>query len=123
VTSQPLHSPLVTNAAHFPPPLSLLLPPIRLSASSSGTSSIRVKIRTTDQFARLEFFDPTSLVYDPRVLESILGLPHTCSLFVPYGPYETMIKRARARRRVCREAHREAKVPRSGRFDDGNVSP
>lgn len=49
---------------------------------------------------------PRSLVYDPRVPESILGLPHTCSLFVPYGPYETMIKRARARRRVGRRIER-----------------
>lgn len=103
MASQSLHSPLVTNAAHFPP--SPLLPPVRLFAPSSGTSSIRVKIRTADQFARLKFFDPL-LVYDPWVPESILGLPHVCSLFVPYGLYETMIKRARARRRVGRRIER-----------------
>lgn len=67
MASQSLHSPLVTNAAHFPP--SPLLPPVRLFAPSSGTSSIRVKIRTADQFARLKFFDPAPRLrsLSPRV--------------------------------------------------------
>lgn len=65
VASRPLHSPLVTNAAHFPP--SFLLPPVRFSAPSSGTSSIRVKIRTANQSARLEFFDLAPRLRVPRV--------------------------------------------------------
>lgn len=51
-------------------------------------------------------------------------------LFVTYGPYETMIKRARARRRVSeREKERKGgererdEVSGSGQLDDGNVSP
>lgn len=89
--------------------LSWLTRPISLPLSffhavlSAGTSSIRVKIRTANQFARLEFFDPAPRLRfsSPRVY-GLHELPHTRSLFLPYGPYETMIKRARARRRVGR---------------------
>lgn len=49
-------------------PTSLPLPffhPFASLSPSSGTSSIRVKIRTAGHFARLEFFDPAP-TYDPR---------------------------------------------------------
>lgn len=78
----------------FPP--SPLPPPVRLSAPSSGTSSVRVKIRPVRS--------PRILLWSlsPRVYTWIIHVRYSCR----YGPYETMIKRARAWRRVGRRIER-----------------
>jgi len=116
---------LVTNSAHFPPlrPSPCLLPFHPFVPPPFGTSSVKegkkIPARLPTGLARIEF--SFALLSRPRPRPSphtgthtgththtrahtrvhthTLGLAATRS-FVTYGSYETMIKRARARRRV-----------------------
>lgn len=122
---------LVTNAAHFPlsvPPCllpfhPLVPPPFGISCVHGKKSELGCRARP----ASLASNSRSCFSFSILVFLHTLGLP-PMRLFVTYGPYETMIKRARARRRVSeREKERKGgerdEVSGSGQLDDGNVSP